>query len=232
MTTNTEIPAARLGSLSRYVQDHLGDELRAAYGNPTEQRVPRHMAKLIARTSQIIRAHQEPVSEAFVDGIMGSIPSLRAFAISLTRNADRAEDLVQDTVLRALSRREGFEEGTNMQAWLFTILRNSFFTSHRTKGREVEDADGYHAASLITIPDQDDRLAIKDLQVALGQLSSDQRAAIMLVGADGMTYEEAAEALDCAVGTVKSRVNRARARLAVLMGLVEAEAGDKSLAEI
>ena len=145
-------------------------------------------------------------------------PGLRYFA---DRNADRAEDLVQDTVLRALSRREGFEEGTNMQAWLFTILRNSFFTSHRTKGREVEDADGYHAASLITIPDQDDRLAIKDLQVALGQLSSDQRAAIILVGADGLTYEEAAEALECAVGTVKSRVNRAGRPAGSLMGLVE-----------
>lgn len=221
MTSDAIVPTTRLGSLSRYVQDHLGQELRAAYGDPVGQRVPRHLAQLIARTSQIIRAHQEPVSQTFVDGIMSSIPSLRAFAISLTRNVDRAEDLVQDTVLRALSRREGFEEGTNMQAWLFTILRNSFFTTHRTKGREVEDADGHHAATLVTIPDQHDRLVIKDLQAALEQLSSEQRAAILLVGADGLTYEEAAEALNCAVGTVKSRVNRARTRLAVLMGLAE-----------
>ncbi|WP_210492757.1 sigma-70 family RNA polymerase sigma factor [Microvirga antarctica] len=228
MTDDTELPAAKLGSLSRYVQDHLGEQLRAAYGDPDTQRVPRPLAQLIARTSQIIRAHQEPVSQTFVDGIMASIPSLRAFAISLTRNIDRAEDLVQETVLRALSRREGFEEGTNMQVWLFTILRNSFFTAHRSKGREVEDTDGQHAATLVTIPDQHDRLVIKDLQAALAQLSTEQRSAIMLVGADGLTYEEAAQALNCAVGTVKSRVNRARSRLALLMGVTDDGVGNSS----
>jgi RNA polymerase sigma-70 factor (ECF subfamily) len=230
MTKDITLSASKLGSLSRYVQDHLGEELRAAYGEPADQRVPRQLAQLIARTSQIIRAHQEPVSQVFVDGIMNSIPSLRAFAISLTRSTDRAEDLVQDTVLRALSRREGFEEGTNLQAWLFTILRNSFFTSHRTRGREVEDADGFHAATLVTVPDQHDRLVIKDLESALARLSDDQRAAILLVGADGLTYEEAAQTLDCAVGTVKSRVNRARSRLAVLMGMVDEALGETSAA--
>ena len=122
-------------------------------------------------------------------------------------------------MLKALSKRESFQEGTNLRAWLFTILRNNFFSTHRKKGREVEDAEGAHAATMITIPDQHDKLVHQDLQAALARLSPDQRDVIILVGAEGMSYDEAAAALGCAVGTVKSRVNRARNRLAELMGL-------------
>jgi RNA polymerase sigma-70 factor (ECF subfamily) len=149
------------------------------------------------------------------------VTSLRAFAVSLTRDADQAEDLVQETVLRAISKHEQFAAGTNMQAWLFTILRNQFFSERRKSAREVEDVDGSYAGTMIAIPDQEDRIMIHDLEAALGKLPETQREAIMLVGADGLSYEEAAQALGCAVGTVKSRVSRARNCLAEAMRLAD-----------
>ena len=105
-------------------------------------KLPRRLAWLLNRATQVIRARTEPVDQAFVDGIVASIPSLRAFAISLTRNGDQADDLVQETLLRAISKQEQFEAGTSLQAWLFTILRNRFFSAHRKSLREVEDGDG------------------------------------------------------------------------------------------
>ncbi len=221
MTRKTDIQdsTAMPANLDNAIQTHLGEQLRALYGDPALQKIPRDLTQLLARVSQVIRAHQEPVDQDFINGIMSSIPNLRGFAISLTKNVDRAEDLVQDTVLKALSKRDSFQEGTNLRAWLFTILRNNFFSTHRKKGREVEDADGAHAATMVSIPDQHDKLVHQDLQAALARLSPDQRDVIILVGAEGMSYDEAAEALGCAVGTVKSRVNRARNRLAELMGL-------------
>jgi RNA polymerase sigma-70 factor (ECF subfamily) len=110
------------------------------------------------------------VGQAFINGVMAALPSLRNFAMSLTKSVDQAEDLVQDTVLKALSKHDHFEAGTNLQAWLFTILRNGYFSAHRRTNREVEDGEGVHAASLITIPDQEDRLAIQDLSAALEKL--------------------------------------------------------------
>lgn len=205
--------------LSAAIQAHLGRELRALYGDPATERLPQSLARLVERVSQVIRARTEPVDQAFVDGIMGSLSSLRAFAVSLTHDIHRAEDLVQDTVLKAISKQGSFEAGTNLQAWLFTILRNQFFSAHRKTRREVEDVDGSHAATMISIPDQEDRIVVQDLQAALARLPQEQREAILLVGAEGMAYEEAAEALGVKVGTIKSRVNRARTRLAELMGL-------------
>ena len=136
-------------SLTDTIQIHLGRELRALYGDPDEEKLPRSLARLL----QVIRVHTEPVDQAFVDELMGSLKSLRAFAISLTHDIHRAEDLVQETVLKAISRQETFEAGTNLQAWLFTILRNLFHSAHRRTQREVEDADGIHAAGMIAIPD-------------------------------------------------------------------------------
>ena len=166
----------------------------------------------------MIRAHQEPVDQEFIDEIMQQHPQLARFR-DLVDQEVSCGDLVQDTVLKALSKRESFQEGTNLRAWLFTILRNNFFSTHRKKGREVEDAEGAHAATMVSIPDQHDKLVHQDLQAALARLSPDQRDVIILVGAEGLSYDEAAAALGCAVGTVKSRVNRARNRLAELMGL-------------
>jgi RNA polymerase sigma-70 factor, ECF subfamily len=151
------------------------------------------------------------------DQILAAIPSLRAFAISLSGNVDRADDLVQETILRALANIQSFQPGTNMPAWLFTILRNLFRSEYRKRRREVEDADGSLAETLKSHPDQLGRVEFNEFRVALAQLPAEQREALILVGASGFSYEEAADICECAVGTIKSRVNRARSRLAKLL---------------
>ena len=158
--------------------------------------------------------------------LIAAIPHLRAFAMSLTGHRDRADDLVQDTITRAWANIHKFEPGTNMNAWLFTILRNLFHSDYRKKKHEVEDADGSYAAWLRTQPDQQVHLDFEDFRTALATLPLDQQEALLLVGAHGMSYEEAAEVCQVAVGTVKSRVNRARTRLAALLDLTsEGELG-------
>jgi RNA polymerase sigma-70 factor, ECF subfamily len=155
--------------------------------------------------------------------ILSAIPNLRAFAISLSGNVDRADDLVQETILRALANIDSFEPGTNMSAWLFTILRNLFRSEYRKRRREVEDATGMYAESMKSQPEQASRIEFEELRVALAQLPDDQREAVILVGASGFSYEEAAAICGCAVGTIKSRVNRARNRLAELMSIESLE---------
>jgi RNA polymerase sigma-70 factor (ECF subfamily) len=160
------------------------------------------------------------------DSLLQSIPSMRAFAISLTGNVDQADDLVQEAMVRGLGHIQQFQPGTNIQAWLFTILRNQFHTLYRKRWREVEDADGSYAARLKTYPDQHSHLDYEDLCTALTKLHPDQREALLLVGAQGMSYEEAAQVTGVALGTIKSRVNRARSRLADLLDInSEAEIG-------
>jgi RNA polymerase sigma-70 factor (ECF subfamily) len=151
-------------------------------------------------------------------GMLAAVPSLRAFAISLTGHLDQADDLVQETIVRALSNIDRFQPGTNLQAWMFTILRNQFHTAYRKRRREVEDADGLMAARLSTIPEQGGHLDFEDFRTALAKLSAEQREALLLVGAEGFSYEEAAVICNTKLGTIKSRVNRARARLAELLG--------------
>jgi RNA polymerase sigma-70 factor (ECF subfamily) len=155
--------------------------------------------------------------------VLGAVPSLRAFAISLCGNIDRADDLVQETLLRAIANIDSFKPGTNMSAWLFTILRNHFRSEYRKRRREVEDSDGHYAESLKSQPDQIGQVEFREFREALAQLPPDQREALVLVGASGFSYEEAANICGCAVGTIKSRVNRARTRLAELMGVAGAE---------
>ena len=157
------------------------------------------------------------------DDLVKHLSSLRAFAISLTRNVTTADDLVQDTIVKAWTNIDKFQPGTNMQAWLFTILRNTYFSSLRKIRREVPDPDGIHAAGLFTKPDHDGRLAFADFMKAFDQLSAEHREVLILVGASGFTTEQAAETVGVAVGTIKSRVSRARKRLAELMGLAEGE---------
>jgi RNA polymerase sigma-70 factor, ECF subfamily len=151
--------------------------------------------------------------------MLAAVPSLRAFAISLCGDVDRANDLVQETLMRAWSHLDSFEPGTNMSAWLFTILRNHFRTEYRKRRREVEDADGGYAERLTTPEEQTAHIEFGELRKALLKLSADQREALILVGASGFSYEEAAKICDCAIGTIKSRVNRARLRLAELLGI-------------
>ena len=157
------------------------------------------------------------------DTMLAAVPSLRAFGISLCGNVDRADDLVQETLLRALANIESFQPGTNMSAWLFTILRNLFRSEYRKRRREVEDADGSYAETLKTQPEQTSRVEFEEFRVALSKLPDDQREALILVGASGFSYEEAAEICGCAVGTIKSRVNRARTRLSHLLSIDTAD---------
>ena len=151
------------------------------------------------------------------DSLVAAIPNLRAFAISLTGDHHRANDLVQDTLLKAWANRDKFEIGTNLKAWLFTILRNTYFSDIRKRRRELQDVDGQAAAQLVALPEQNGHVDLSDFRKALTVLSADQREALLLVGAEGYSYEEAAAISGCAVGTVKSRVNRARSHLAEIM---------------
>jgi len=161
-----------------------------------------------------IRAPQE-----IRTALIAAIPNLRAFAISFCGNADRADDLVQETLVKAWGNIGSFTAGTNMPAWLFTILRNIFYSEYRKRRREVDDPDGEMAGRLSTMPNQPGHMDFLDFKVALQKLPADQREALILVGASGLSYEAAAEICKCAVGTMKSRVNRARARLIELLAL-------------
>jgi RNA polymerase sigma-70 factor (ECF subfamily) len=151
------------------------------------------------------------------DEVVGMIPALRAFAWSLSHNGSDADDLVQDTLIKAWTHRDKFEAGTNLRAWLFTILRNTYYTTVLRRRREVRDETGEYAGSLRSPPTQDWGVAMQELQAALQQLPPEHREALILVGAAGLSYEEAAQICGCALGTIKSRVNRARARLLKIM---------------
>jgi RNA polymerase sigma-70 factor (ECF subfamily) len=153
------------------------------------------------------------------------IPALRAFAWSLCHNAADADDLVQEALTKAWAHRDRFEPGTNLRAWLFTILRNTYYTSLVRKRREVSDESGKYAATLSSPASQDWSMALQNLQTNLQRLPAEHREALILVGAVGMTYEEAAEVCGCALGTIKSRVNRARAKL---LKLLDEEAPDEA----
>jgi RNA polymerase sigma-70 factor (ECF subfamily) len=171
-----------------------------------------------------------PVEDALRDQMLAAVPSLRAFGIFLTGNRDRADDLVQETLMRAWANLDRFKRDTNLEAWLFTILRNRFHSEYRKRKHEVEDADGSYAARLKTYPDQQSHLDYEDFLTALPKLPPDQREALLLVGAQGMSYVEAAEVCHVPLGTIKSRVNRARNRLATLLDLnSEAEIGPDNM---
>jgi RNA polymerase sigma-70 factor (ECF subfamily) len=151
------------------------------------------------------------------DEVVAMIPALRAFAWSVSRNGSDADDLVQDTLIKAWTHRDKFEPGTNLRAWLFTILRNTYYTAVVRRRREVRDEDGFHARKLTAPPSQEWGLQMQSLQQALEQLPPEHREALILVGAAGLSYEEAAEICGCALGTIKSRVNRARNKLLKIM---------------
>ncbi|MPR11089.1 sigma-70 family RNA polymerase sigma factor [Microvirga tunisiensis] len=160
-------------------------------------------------------ASEDPARQA----MLKAIPHLRAFAISLTGNSTYADDLVQAALLRGLENLDKFQPGTSMQAWLFTILRNQFYTEVRQRCREVADPDGVMVGNLATMPEQGARLDFNDMQSALARLSGEQREALLLVGAEGVSYEEAARICGTTLGTIKSRISRARTRLAELLDL-------------
>ncbi|MGM0585108.1 MAG: sigma-70 family RNA polymerase sigma factor [Pseudomonadota bacterium] len=140
-------------------------------------------------------------------------PALRRRALKLTSSEHRADDLVQETFLKAWAHRDSYRPGTNLRAWLCTILRNTFFSDLRKSRREVEDVDDAGARALFEAPRQDHAIALKELISAMALLPHAQRRSLVLMGAYGFSQLEAADACGCTVGTIKSRVSRSRARL-------------------
>jgi len=156
---------------------------------------------------------------AFKSDLLAAIPALRAFAASLCGRVEWADDLVQETLVKAWANRSSFEPGSRMQAWLFTILRNEYYSEYRRRRHEVADPEGRIAARLTTRPAQDSHVAFREFQTALFKLPPIHREALILVGASGFSYEQAAHICNCAIGTMKSRVARARSKLGQLLPL-------------
>ncbi|MGA7324405.1 MAG: sigma-70 family RNA polymerase sigma factor [Rhodomicrobium sp.] len=148
------------------------------------------------------------------DELVRWIPNLRAFALSLTQSAQQSDDLVQDTLVKALSNLDKFQMGTNLRAWLFTILRNSFYNDIRYKKyHQTAPLDEVDPGYLEMRATQEKYIEFRDVLKGLGRLVPEQREAIILIAAEGLSYEEAAAVCNCPVGTVKSRLSRARQRL-------------------
>ena len=147
------------------------------------------------------------------DDMVALVPQLHSFARSLTRDGVRADDLVQEALMRALNNIDRFRPGTNLKAWLFTIVRNEHYSQLRRRKFEAHGVDTELLPEPSVPPDHDGKLELRDLNRALACLSPGQRTALILVSASGFSYEEAAAICHCAVGTIKSRVARARETL-------------------
>ena len=157
-----------------------------------------------------------PAIAAFRDDLLKTIPKLRAYATSLCRTTERGDDLVQETLVKALTNAGSFEPGSNMVAWLYTILRNEFYSQYRKRRREVEDNDGRHANLLRVSPSQEKHVHLLDVRDAMNCLTAEHREALTL-SVSGLSYDEAAAVCGCAVGTMKSRTSRARDKLARML---------------
>ncbi|MDR6829419.1 RNA polymerase sigma-70 factor (ECF subfamily) [Bosea sp. BE271] len=173
----------------------------------------------IASADRVEDLARERRTEDFKDGLIREIPNLRAFAASLSGSMQLADDLVQDTLLKAWGNSDKFEPGTSLRAWLFTILRNTYYSLYRKRGREVQDSEGTYAERMATHGNQESHLDLADFRKALAKLPEEQREVLIMVGATGLSYEEAAEICGVAIGTIKSRVNRARTKLAELLSI-------------
>jgi RNA polymerase sigma-70 factor (ECF subfamily) len=153
------------------------------------------------------------VDAAFKKELVGLIPHLRAFARTLCGDPTAADDLAQDAMMKAWDARASFQMGTNMKAWTFMILRNQFYSEKRRSWRQSQLDQEAAERTLVAVDDPEAPLALDELRMALRSLPDEQREALVLVGAGGFAYEEAADICNCAVGTVKSRVSRARKAL-------------------
>ncbi len=149
--------------------------------------------------------------------LIGCLPDLRAYARSLTRNRHDADDLVQDTVVRIMNSADRFQPGTNFKAWAFTILRNRFLNEFVAKRRQTTDLEEAGLEQIPTSARQEEGLEVADFQRVFHMLPEDHRSILSLVAGSGMAYDDVAKVLDCAVGTVKSRVHRARLALYQLL---------------
>lgn len=168
------------------------------------------------------------MSDAFKVELLRAIPRMRGYAMSLARSAPEADDLVQDALMKAWRARDRFALGTNMQAWLFRILRNTFYNSVVAARHTVQDVDGLAAARLASQPEQEWSVRYGELLDALDRLQPNAREALLLVVGAGLSYEDAAMVCGCPVGTMKSRVKRARELLA---GMVAFEGAERSRME-
>ena len=172
--------------------------------------------------------HLKPEAEITIaeassrDAMVAAIPNLRAFAISLCRNGDEAEDLVQEALLRGFANIKSFKPGTNMTAWLFTILRNEFYSECRRRRRRLASIDG-NSDNLASKPTQVAQAEHHELCAALTKLQPEECRALILIGASGLSYDQAAKMCGCPTGTMKSRVHRARAELAQLLSIERPE---------
>jgi RNA polymerase sigma-70 factor (ECF subfamily) len=151
--------------------------------------------------------------------MLSLIPKLRAFAVSLSRDPDQAGDLIQETLLSACRNIDSFEPGSNMAAWLSTILRNHFYSEYRRRRRDVQDVEGAYTNTLVVQPEQIIRTEYEELWSAFAKLPKNMRDLLFLVGVGGASYPEAARICGCATGTAKSRVHRARRRLAEMLSI-------------
>mgnify|MGYP000225681612 FL=1 len=178
------------------------------------------------RTSQASTGLRSPETD-FREGLLALIPHLRAFARGLSGRPDFADDLVQETVMRAWAARDRYQPDTNMRAWTFTILRNHFLNDLRRASRTTELVDdGVDLPGMVSPPAQEDAVHVSDLEAALLRLPDDRREALLLVGAGGFSYDEAADICGVPAGTIKSRVARGRAQLTGILG--EDPAGDQA----
>jgi RNA polymerase sigma-70 factor (ECF subfamily) len=161
-------------------------------------------------------AKSRPLFADFRDELLKAIPKLRAFAISMSRSPERGDDLVQATLVKALANADKFEPGSNMMGWLYTILRNEFYTEYRKLRHEIEDDNDRYAGLMQISASQEGHMHFLDVRNALSRLAIERREALMLI-VSGMSYEDAAATCGCAVGTMKSRVSRARKTLAEMV---------------
>ena len=160
---------------------------------------------------------QTLADDAFKTELTGLIPQMRAFARSLCRDAVAADDLAQDALLKAWNNRSSYQAGTNMKAWTFMILRNQFYSDKRRSWRSTQLDPEVAERTLVAVSNPIASLELDEVRRALAKLPEDQREALILIGAGGLSYEEVSEICGCAIGTIKSRVSRARDRLAAII---------------
>jgi RNA polymerase sigma-70 factor (ECF subfamily) len=163
-----------------------------------------------------IRPRRRAVEDPFLAEVLKLLPQARAFAMALTGCPERADDLLHDSLVKVIRFRGGFQPGTNLRAWLYSIVRNSFLTEAKRRARMLEDPDGLFSARLASAPPQEWRVRHRELIGALQKLPAEHRS-LLILAAGGSSYEEAAEICGCPIGTVKSRLSRARRRLQRLL---------------
>ena len=164
-----------------------------------------------------VSAETVGADEIFRDQLVAMIPQLRSFARGLCGWRDMADDLAQDTMTRAWSARASYTPGTNFRAWMFMIMRNQFYTSIRKSARMTSLDPEVAERTLVQMPEQQHHIHVDDVAKALQKLPYEQREVLLLIGANGVSYEEASEIIGCAIGTIKSRLARGRKALAVLI---------------